>query len=601
MMEKNKIAVIDLGGQYAHLIAKEIRNLGAKSYVVNDTMRPRISKQTCGIILSGGPSSVYGKDSPKVTPSVFKAGIPILGICYGHHLMAHALGGSVTRGTVREYGVAFLDILTNNGLFKGLKSHQKVWMSHGDNISKMPHEFEVLGSTPDCEFAAIGDLKRKFFGLQFHPEVTHTPSGRRIFKNFVFNVCGCKVQRKSFSDIPRLINDIKRKAQNRKVFFLVSGGVDSTVAFSLCTKALGKERAQGLCVDTGLLRKNEVEEVKAAFKKMGMSNVEYLRESKTFVNALRGIHDPEEKRKIIGRKFVVVQNNYMKCHRIDENDWLLGQGTIYPDTIESGGTKHSSVIKTHHNRVDFVERLKAAGKLLEPVAKYYKDEIRLLGKELGLPENIVQKKPFPGPGLAIRCLTSPETITVMDKLDLVGKFIPKGCRYVEAKELSLKSVGVQGDSRSESRVLLIGGKIPWRRLEEISTSITNNLPGINRVTYMLKAKRELSYARIVKCEITKGRLDLLRDADLTVRKLTSKHEINKEIWQFPVILIPLQFSRGETVVLRPVSSINGMTAEFTKLPQKLAYEITEELLANPKIDSVLFDVTNKPPATIEWE
>jgi GMP synthase (glutamine-hydrolysing) len=220
---------------------------------------------------------------------------------------------------------------------------------------------------------------------------------------------------------------------------------------------------------------------------------------------------------------------------------------------------------------------------------------------LGLPESIVQKNPFPGPGLAIRCLTSPAITELVDKSDLVGKFVSGGRGGIEAKELSLRSVGVQGDSRSESRVVVIGGRIPYRRLEDVSTSITNNIPEINRVTYLLKAKNGLRLARVVKREIDKRRLDLLREADFTIRRLVSKHEISKKIWQFPVILIPLQFVDGETVVLRPVSSINGMTAEFTKIPKGLIYQIADEVVSVKGIDAVLYDITNKPPATIEWE
>ena len=557
-MKNDKIAVFDLGGQYAHLIKKQIEKLGVGSYLVTDTTNPEeILPGTCGIILSGGPSSVYDKNSPQIPKTLFDCGLPVLGICYGHHLMAYQLGGEVARGNVREYGVSLLKITTEDSLFKDLKKNEKAWMSHGDSIIKLPKGFEILATTEDCKYAAIGNLDRKLFGVQFHPEVTHTINGRKIFHNFLQNICHCKLEENIPSKIEQLKKDIESEARDKRIFFFVSGGVDSTVAFTLCTKALGEERCHGICVDTGLMRKNEIEEIRKSFNDFGLSNIDYIDESKTFVDALKGVHSPETKRKIIGRTFIEIQNKYMISHKIDEGKWLLGQGTIYPDTIESGGTKHSSVIKTHHNRVDLVERLKKEGKLIEPISEFYKDEVRDLGKELGIPEEIVQKKPFPGPGLAIRCITSPVAHALIDRLDTVKKYLPKDCFKKEVKELSLRTVGVQGDSRTESNVIVIAGKIQFDKLETVSTNITNNIPDVNRVTYLLKSKKSLNDAKIVKREITYDRLDLLREADFKVRKYISKHKRNEDIWQFPVIIIPLQFTSGETIVLRPVSSING--------------------------------------------
>jgi len=599
MAYKNRIAIFDLGGQYTHLIARKVNKLGADSYIVYDTINPEIRPDTRGIILSGGPNSVYDKDSPQVSPHVFKNGLPVLGICYGHQLMAQILGGKVIQGTVREYGAASLKIKNSGFLFEGIRASQKVWMSHGDSISKLPPGFKVLASTPGCRFAAIGDLTRGLFGVQFHPEVTHTTSGRKILKNFLFGICKCAAGRDNISEISILLNKIKSEAGKSRVFFLVSGGVDSTVAFTLCTKALGENRVQGLCIDTGLMRKNELADTKKAFNNIGLTNVDYLDESAAFLKALKGVHDPEEKRKIIGATFIKVQDSYMKKGGIAKSNWLLGQGTIYPDTIESGGTKHSSVIKTHHNRVSVIEGLKRAGRLLEPIADYYKDEVRILGRQLSLPREIVQKNPFPGPGLAIRCLTAKQSNRVLEELPLLDSHFPK--RSFTVRALSLKSVGVQGDSRSENRVLVVDGNIPFNQLENISTSITNNALYVNRVTYLLGAKGILGNAHIIKCEITNDRLDLLREADFTVTRLIKRHRINKKIWQFPVILVPLQFVDGETVALRPVSSVNGMTAEYTKMPKKFTYELAEQLMTIPGIDAVLYDITNKPPATIEWE
>ena len=599
-MFNHSIAVFDLGSQYAHLIARTIRQLGIDSYVVTDTMDPDIRSRTCGIILSGGPNSVYDEGSPTVNSSIFKKGRPILGICYGHQLLTQTFGGKVSLGKVREYGTAPLTIRSNDTLFLGIKSPQRVWMSHGDTASELPKGFTVLASTPDCEYAAIANFKKKIFGVQFHPEVYHTTCGQKLLHNFVFKICKCKPRHDLTSQISLIKDNIKAFTGNKRIFFLVSGGVDSSVAFTLCTQALGKERVHGLCIDTGLMRKNELEEARKSYASIGLTNIDYLDRSEFFLNALKGVQDPEEKRQIIGQKFIELQNLYMKVHKIAEDDWILGQGTIYPDTIESGGTIHSSRIKTHHNRVGAVERLKESGKLLEPIAQYYKDEVRVLAQKLHLPSDIAEKRPFPGPGLAIRCINASHASSRLEDFKEIDNLYRK--RSFNAKMLPLRSVGVQGDNRSYNLVLVLEGKISFGGLETISTSITNRFAKVNRVTYLLRSNGgKLENAHIVKCGISKNRLDLLREADYISNQFVKKDKVIKKIWQFPVILIPMRFIKGETIVLRPVSSRDGMTAQFTKMPEELMYQLTEKLLAIPGIDAVLYDITNKPPATIEWE
>lgn len=599
-MDMNRIAIIDLGGQYTHLICQKVNKLGADGYIVHEPEKSgEIRDNTLGIILSGGPNSVYESDSPKVADEIFLKDIPILGICYGHQLLTQAMGGKVSPGNVREYGIASLNISTNNSMFYGIESSQKVWMSHGDSVHELPLGFEILASTNDCKFAAVGNIKKGLFGLQFHPEVSHTKCGNKILRNFLYRICKCIPKKERVSKISKIKEQILKDAGNKNIFFLVSGGVDSTVAFKLCSDTLGKNRVKGLCVDTGLMRKNEMVEINDSFKSIGLTNIKGYDASDIFLSALKGIHDPEKKRMIIGKKFLEVQNKFLTANNINENDWILGQGTIYPDTIESGGTKHSSLIKTHHNRVEAIERLKNAGKLIEPIASYYKDEVRELGRELNLPAEIVNRNPFPGPGLAIRCMTSNKEIKQLTRFHEVDDLFPQD--NYKAWQLPQKTVGVQGDSRSESFAVVLEKNIPFKYHENVSTAITNNILSINRVTYLLGSKQPVEGARIVKRDITKERLDLLREADYIANNFISDKHISRKIWQFPVIIVPLQFANGETIVLRPISSTNGMTAEFTKIPKNQMMELTDLLLSVSGIDAVLYDITNKPPATIEWE
>jgi GMP synthase (glutamine-hydrolysing) len=600
IMEGNRIAIIDLGGQYTHLICKQINKLGADGYIVFDPKNSNMRKNTRGIILSGGPNSVYDKASPKVPEGIFQLGVPVLGICYGHQLLVHSMGGQVSAGNRKEYGIASLTLKTADTMFKGIKNKRlKVWMSHGDAVSELPPGFEVLASTHDCEFAAIGDTRKRLFGVQFHPEVTHTMHGKKLLRNFLYEICGCVPKEHRISEISKIKKAILRIAADKNIFFLVSGGVDSTVAFKLCSDTLGKNRVMGLCIDTGLMRKNEIKKIQQCYQEIGLTNVHFYNASEIFLNALHGIHDPEEKRKIIGRVFLEVQNDFLKINKIDEKNWILGQGTIYPDTIESGGTKNSALIKTHHNRVDAIERLKKSGRLIEPISSYYKDEVRKLGVELNLPMEIVNRNPFPGPGLAIRCMTSQKSVSKLHLSNQITSSLKTNGYRVW--ELPHKTVGVQGDSRTLNNAVVIEGSVPHKALENVSTGITNNFLSVNRVTYLLGAKEPIQKATIIESEITKNRLDLLREADHLIQNYFKDKTISKKIWQFPVILLPLRFKDGETIVLRPISSENGMTADFTKIQRKALMEVTHLLLSVKGVDAVLYDITNKPPATIEWE
>jgi GMP synthase (glutamine-hydrolysing) len=498
------------------------------------------------------------------------------------------MGGTVTPGDRGEFGLATLH---PNGspsvVLAGIAGPQQVWMSHRDLVSAAPPGFTVTASTSTCPTAIIENPEQAIFGVQFHPEVVHTKPGIQVLTNFVRSVCGCQNDWDPSQRIEQIKQQIRQRAEGRKVFFFVSGGVDSTVAFSLCLEALGSERVRGVYVDTGLMRAGETEFVQETLAGLGVVKVEYCAEE--FLSALEQVREPEVKRHIIGEQFVAVQNRVIEQWGLLSGKWILGQGTIYPDTIESGGTAQAATIKTHHNRVPGIQKLIDAGMIVEPLSDYYKDEVRAIGRELGLASNLLERHPFPGPGLAIRCLCadSDETLTRVPD----GYLVP------------IRSVGVQGDSRSYAPVLAIDSfPSASTRLQDEATELVNRTAGINRVMARVATREGLEHQKVFASALTHGRIDLLRTADEIVRSISSESGFDREIWQFPVILIPLGSGEArESVVLRPIQSTDGMTADAVVMPDELLHRIAARLLTVPDIAGVYYDLTHKPPGTIEWE
>jgi GMP synthase (glutamine-hydrolysing) len=531
-----------------------------------------------GIIISGGPSSVYDAGSPTVDPAIFQLGVPVLGICYGQQLMAHLLGGEVRKGVKGEYGLATLELDdATDPLFAGLAGTQQVWMSHRDVVGRLPEGFSVAGRTNTCEVAAIAAPALGFYAVQFHLEVVHTARGKEYLANFTFRVCGCVQDWDVRHRAPLLEEEIRECVGARNVFFFVSGGVDSSVAFALCTRALGADRVRGVYVDTGLMREGETDFV----RRMGNLTVEHAEEQ--FLTALAGVTDPEQKRHIIGEEFVRVQERIIESRRLLDENWILGQGTIYPDTIESGGTAKAALIKTHHNRVAGIQKLMETGRIVEPLKSFYKDEVRAVGREIGLASELLDRHPFPGPGLAIRCLCS--------EFDAPLRDTPEG--YI----VPVNSVGVQGDSRTYAPVLAIDALDHAR-----ATELINATPGVNRVIAPVETRVPVGTMQVRACSLTAGRLERLRKADGIVRRLTHETGYDREVWQFPVILIPLGSSESpDSVVLRPVDSVDGMTAQSVLMKAELRERISAELLHVEGIAGVFYDLTHKPPGTIEWE
>ncbi len=604
------IVILDFGGQYAHLIANRVRRLGAYSEIRVPEVDPAELKGAAGIILSGGPQSVYEDGSPQADPAILKLGIPVLGLCYGHQWLAHALGGMVRSGKVKEYGETGV---TKAGgqegkkaggpdVLKGLPDSFITWMSHGDEVAEVPAGFTVTARSVNNIVAAMADEKRKFFGIQFHIEVTHTPQGMEILKNFVSLCSPAPWSIKSFSD--HVGTQLKKEVGDKNVFMLVSGGVDSTVAFTLMNQILGAKRVQGLLVDTGLMRKGEVDMIRAAFKKLGVTNLHIEDASEEFFRNLKGVTEPEEKRKIIGSTFLDVQRRVSERMKLAaDGSWMLGQGTIYPDTIETKGTKHADHIKTHHNRVAAIQKMIEEGLVIEPLKELYKDEVRILGEELGLPKELVWRHPFPGPGLGVRilCATSASHVSFPDAETerKTEALIP-----VPHAALPVQSVGVQGDGRTYRHAVAVFSHHPCVVTPEhraLATTVPNTSPAFNRVLLCTSHAEPVDIAFSAGF-CTRERADLLREADAIAQEEVRAAGLENDIWQFPVVLLPCGAAAGnQSIVLRPVSSTDAMTAHAFILGKDVLQQITRRILDLPGIDMVFVDLTSKPPGTIEWE
>ncbi|MGA2681796.1 MAG: glutamine-hydrolyzing GMP synthase [Candidatus Bathyarchaeia archaeon] len=501
------ILVLDFGGQYCHLIGRRIRENGVYSEIVAYDISPEEVKaldekfNVKGLILSGGPSSVYEPNAPKINPRILELNLPILGLCYGHQLLAQLTKGKVELATCKEYGTTQVSIDKPVGVLEGLSGKEKVWMSHGDTVFSLPPEFEELAHTESCPVAAFRHKSKPIYGLQWHPEVIHTENGMRMLHNFIFQVCKCQPNWQMEDIIEKMVAEIKSEIGSSRAIIGLSGGIDSSVATALAAQAIG-DKLTAVFVDHGFMREGEPEAVRETFQKLPINFV-MANAQERFMKKLKGVIDPEIKRKAIGEEFIRV---FEEVAEKSGAQYLL-QGTIYPDRIESGYRKNSELIKTHHNVAGIPKNIKFK-KIVEPLRDLYKDEVRKVAKMLGLPKELVNRQPFPGPGLAVRIIgeLTPEKVSITKKADAIVR------QEIEKNELAehlwqyfavltdTKATGVKGDSRAYGYVVAVRAmesqeamtanfaQIPYSILEKISTRISNEIPQVTRVVYDITHK-----------------------------------------------------------------------------------------------------------------
>ncbi len=662
VMTNQKIIVLDFGSQYAHLIAKRLRLLGFYSEILLPSAPLESFAGAVGVVFSGGPSSVYDAHIPEFNPDILTLNIPMLGLCYGHQLMSQQYGGRVEKAAVGEFGIAHLLRADAAGkqfplspLFAGINFPAQVWMSHQDAVVSLAEGFEVIASTKDCPYAALQDLQRRRWSLQCHIEVKDTPDGDRLLSNFA-GICGMEKNWSQDQVLELILRQIRETADGldgkhiRKVLLFLSGGVDSTVAFALLNKALGQDRVLGLHIDNGFMRKNESAVIAERYRQFGFSNFIVEDASETFLQAIFHETDPQKKRKAIGETFITVRDTVVKRLGLNEADWLLGQGTLYPDIIESGGTKNSHTIKTHHNRVDGIQALIAKGLIIEPLKDLYKDEVRIIGKKIGLSDELVFRHPFPGPGLSINVLChngdfSEEAALAaaterLAAIDLRGAFSvceangqattdgqgATGNRTAAADNrtsadnqaavpvftgtgvLPVKSVGVQGDFRTYRYPAVlyfrdIFNRFPsWNELERASSAVTNASADVNRTILSLWEKPEAGALHLQELYCDRVRLDQVREADAIVLEEFKQSHWYKRVFQHLTVSLPYAAEKGHcSIVLRPVVSEDVMTARFAHLDVSVLRNIVERVAALGFVDAIYYDITNKPPATFGWE
>jgi GMP synthase (glutamine-hydrolysing) len=617
--EYEKVAILDAGSQYGKLIDKKLRALEIKADMLPLDTNPIDLSNYLAIIISGGPNSLNTVGSINVHPHLFTMNIPILGICYGMHIIANYFGGTVVSTDTREDGVTNVKLLTNNALFRGLPSNQQVLLTHGDTVTVMPPNFKIIGESGHS-ITAIEHKTEHIYAVQFHPEVDLTCYGEHMLKNFLFNIADMKGDYKLENRLKDDVNTVIEDVGDKDVVCMVSGGVDSCTLYLMLSNIIPSNRLHAIYIDTGFMRLGETEAVKKALCEFNLKIVDAqdrFRDATTVISGvttqpLSTVIDPEIKRKIIGDTFIRVTEEEIKKLNLPD-DFILAQGSLRPDLIESGShiaSKNADTIKTHHNDTQLVRERREKGLVIEPLKDYHKDEVREIAKELGLQRDIVERQPFPGPGLAIRILCADEEYRT-DDYSLIVCTLEKICSTEEFKGiypilLPIRSVGVQGDARSYSYVCGLYNFdkrwCNWDKLYTLSQNITNGIRKINRVIYMFNVPESL---KVTKTRLNEDSISTLRTADYIVRECLAMY--NTTISQIPVILLPLSFNNNGkySVVIRTMITNDFMTGvpaiPTRNISSKILDTCVEALLAKENVSMVGYDLTGKPPGTTEWE
>ena len=615
-----KLAILDCGGQYTKVIDRRVRELGVKSDIFPINVKSEDLKDYKSVILSGGPNNIGEAQRLNFDDKIFELGIPVLGICYGMQLMSDHFGGIVASDVKKEYGQCEVTIDLAAPIFDGLSEKEQVLMSHGDTVKVKPDGFEVIAKSGDA-IAAIGDVGRKMYGFQFHPEVDLTENGMKMLENFIRKVAEYKEVYALEDRIQTSIKMIQEKVGNNKIICLVSGGVDSAVTAALLVKALPAENIYAIHIDSGFMRKNESDIVCENLKELGMKNLIRENAKDYFMNTIVETEegpigplvdtvDPEKKRRIIGEIFIQIANQVIERLGLDKENTFIAQGTLRPDLIESGNPDISGFahkIKTHHNDVEIVRQARKKGLIVETNADWHKDEVRRVARKLGLDEAIASRQPFPGPGLAIRliCHDKNEEVEITSeevaKLnEILGQTSEKG--FI----LPIKSVGVQGDARSYRNLCLMAGRktdFDWKEVTTNAKEITDRINSINRVGYILNKSEINDEIKCFNMRIEDENVELLRELDYIVTTTLENAKVNQTF----AVLIPIGITKKYSVAIRTFVTNDFMTGRPGKIGKEVEKADIEKIVNEieskfgDKIEFVIYDVTSKPPATTEWQ
>ncbi|MDR3092193.1 MAG: glutamine-hydrolyzing GMP synthase [Clostridiales bacterium] len=615
---KSGVAILDCGGQYTKVIDRKTRESLVKSDIFPVGVPAREIAGYGGIILTGGPESVWAENSLRPDPAIFGLGIPILGICYGMHLVVNHYGGGVSGNVKKEYGEAEIDLRTDCPLFGGLSAKETVLMSHGDSVSRLPENFIISAKSGEV-VAGIYNEEKRVYAVQFHPEVDLTVNGKAVFNNFLRKICGITEVYSLEDRLQASIEQVRQKTGDGNVIVLVSGGVDSAVAAGILLKALDNDKVYAVHVDHGLMRKDESDLICESLKKEGMKNLIRINAGPVFFEKLAGVTEPEKKRDIIGTAFITELQREMAKLRLDQEKTFIAQGTLRPDLIESGNpdvSGHAKKIKTHHNDVDVIRESRARGMIIETNYDWHKDEVRQIARMLGLPDEVANRQPFPGPGLGVRILCGDGTKTVdREQAEKFQKFMEKTMFW--GNLLPVSSVGVQGDNRTYAELAAIGGGVwktvrgeerpeLWDEIRSTARGITNNLPFINRVALIVAgggSELGIEGAKARECFVCAETAELLREIDHIATTALKGFNISQAF----AVLLPFGRDGRFSVALRTFVTNDFMTGRPMPLgpkgiPFELIAETADEIKMNfEEIDFVLYDVTAKPPATCEWE